>query len=136
MEGKYLYFSKSIADDSTYDAGDSILYPASSLRAIEPHNTTTLNLWFDHAIVGTAADADTFWEGQTVRKNDLIQLTITAQKHKEVMTSIINAITNPSVSGLITIADQMTAHTIGTTAITGLYINSNITAVAAITRVT
>ena len=135
MEGKYLYFSKSISGDNTYDAGDSIVYPASSLRAIEPHNTTTLNLWFDHAIVGQAADADTFFEGQAVIKNDLIQLTITAQTHKEVITSIVNAITNPSQTGLITIADQVTSHTIGTTTVTGLYINSNITAVAAITRV-
>ena len=121
--GKYLYFANTIGGDG-FDQNEMVIYPAEALRGIEPADGgTTLNLWFDPMEVTTIVAADDV---------DLVQLTVTALKHKDVSTAIINAITSPSVTGLVTIADENTANP--STGTTGLYIHSDITAVAAITK--
>mgnify|MGYP003112728376 CR=1 FL=1 len=115
MEGKFLYFANAIGGDG-FDQDEMITYPATSLRAIEPADGgTTLNLWFTPAEITTVAATD---------DADLVQLTVTALKHKEVVQAIVKSINASSVKGLIVVADEVNS----------IYLHTNITAVAAITK--
>tara|TARA_R100000315_G_C5222706_1_gene134325 strand:- start:1147 stop:1476 length:330 start_codon:yes stop_codon:yes gene_type:complete len=69
-----------IADIGTSNVGFS--YPIEHLRGMHPASDTTLNLYFTpiHEM-GLAPDKD----------NDIFILTITANKHKDVMQSIVEA---------------------------------------------
>lgn len=113
----YLYFANAISGGSSagFDQGEMITYPVTSLRAIEPANGgVTLNLWFD--------SADTPMCNCTT--TDLIQLTVTALKHKQVTLAITRAINSPGVTGTIVIADEVNS----------LFLHPNITAIAKIVR--
>lgn len=114
----YLYFANAISGGATsgFDQGEMITYPVTSLRAIEPGPTggTTLYLWFD--------SADTPMCNCTT--TDLIVLTVTALKHKEVTLAITRAINSPGVTGTIVIADEVNS----------LFLHSNITAISKIVR--
>mgnify|MGYP003140124031 CR=1 FL=1 len=115
MDGKYLYFANAIGGDG-FDQNEMITYPVSALRAIEPADGgTTLNLWFNPAEFTTVAATD---------DADLVQLTVTALKHKEVIQAITKAINSSTVNGLIIVADEPNSS----------YLDTNITAVAAITK--
>ena len=115
MEGKYLYFANAIGGDG-FDQNEMITYPATALRAIEPADGgTTLNLWFSPAEFTTVAATDDV---------DLVQLTVTALKHKEVIEAIVSAIKFPHSGALIVVADEVNSE----------YLHTNITAVAAITK--
>ena len=123
MEGKFLYFCNAIGGDG-FDQNEMVCYPASSLRGMEPADGgTTLNLWFTPMEITTVAATD---------DADLVQLTVTALKHKDVIQAIAEAINLPSSTGVITVADEVATHHDGTT--TGVYLHANITAVAAITK--
>ncbi len=115
MEGKFLYFANALGGDG-FDQNEMITYPATALRAIEPADGgTTLNLWFNPAEFTTVAATD---------DADLVQLTVTALKHKEVIQAITKSINAPSPRGLIVVADEPNS----------IYLHENIIAVAAITK--
>lgn len=72
-----------------------VMYPALSFRGAYPASDTTLELYFTPlAEIGKAPGKD----------NDIVTLTITANKHKETTTDLIEAI-NHSEEYLISIFD-------------------------------
>jgi|688.fasta_scaffold700249_2 hypothetical protein len=106
---KFLYVrsTTAIADDD--DNAGSNLFPASSFLGAESTSDTSLSLYFkQRKNQFLAADSAT-----TEGKADVVVLTCTANKQKEVMLAIAEAITGVakkySKTGIITIADDYTA---------------------------
>ena len=108
---KYLYFMEQT--DGAFDAAqDAVMYPASSFKGFSASGTTTTLLLHFHGILGQDEDA-----------HDVVTLTITANKQKEVMTAIAQAITGakvPHSDGVIVVADDSNS----------VYADSRITACA------
>ena len=101
---KYLYFCKGGSGDKLFDAAhDVAVYPVSSFRGFTNQTTTQTHLGMLFApIEGQIDNADV---------SDVVTLTITSDKHKEVIEAILAAIDAPKVAGtgksMIVIADLM-----------------------------
>ena len=94
---KYLYFME--ATDGQFDtAQDAVCYPVSSFQGFSASGTQTTLLLHFSGVLGQDEDA-----------YDVVTLTITANKQKEVMTAIAQAITgakSPHSDGVIVVADD------------------------------
>ena len=105
---KYLYFCVGGTDGLFNAAHDVVVYPVSRFRGFTNQSTdqTHLAMLFE-PMEGEVGDAD----GGGDDVNDVVRLTITSDKHKEVISSILAAIEAPIISGhgknMITIADNM-----------------------------
>ena len=100
---KYLYFCKGGTDLAFNAAHDVAVYPVSSFRGFTNQTTTQTHLGMLFApIEGQIDNADV---------SDVVTLTITSDKHKEVIEAILAAIDAPKVAGtgksMIVIADIM-----------------------------
>ena len=101
---KYLYFCKGGSGDKLFNAAhDVAVYPVSSFRGFTNQTTTQTHLGMLFApIEGQIDNADV---------SDVVTLTITSDKHKEVIEAILAAIDAPKVAGtgksMIVIADIM-----------------------------
>ena len=95
MEGKYLYFASD--DDTSPDgAGDSILYPVNSIAGMEPDASNSLKIYFKPRNTSSFVEDD----------HESVSITITGNKHKQVMDAIIAEINSGSRDGgFITVAD-------------------------------
>ena len=99
---KYLYFCKGGSGDKLFNAAhDVAVYPVSSFRGFTNQTTTQTHLGMLFApIEGQIDNADV---------SDVVTLTITSDKHKEVIEAILAAIDAPKVAGtgksMIVIAD-------------------------------
>ena len=94
---KFLYFMEQT--DGAFDAAqDAVCYPVSSLQGFSADGTTTQLALHFSGVLGQDEDA-----------YDVVTLTITANKQKEVMTAIAQAITgakSPHSDGVIVVADD------------------------------
>ena len=108
---KFLYFMQET--DGAFDsAQDAVCYPVSSFQGFSASGTTTTLLLHFSGILGQDEDA-----------YDVVTLTITENKQKEVMTAIAQAITGakaPHSDGVIVVADDSNS----------VYADSRITACA------
>tara|TARA_R100000544_G_C2168461_1_gene31057 strand:+ start:19 stop:474 length:456 start_codon:yes stop_codon:yes gene_type:complete len=131
----YLYFrtQATLADDD--DIAQSAMFPASSFLGCHPTGDAILKLHFKSMNLQDVSatrviqnDTDITSASIMVKQGhdletDVVFLTITANKHKEVMTAIANAISQPG--GMIVVADDLTNNT--------EYLHANITACGSIT---
>ena len=102
---KYLYFRTEATDANDDAAGDSALFPASSLMGMQPTSDTALTLYFKSMLRGSgnegAGDALA-----NLDNNDSVILTVSANTHLVAMTAIIKAINNPSSAEVIIVAND------------------------------
>ena len=133
----YLYFRTQATlanDDAVADSG---LFPVSSFLGMHPTSDTALTLFFKPRkfVDSTSSVALNPIQGQTVAAStlqiiaskteaDSVILTITANKHKEVMQALCNTMTQ-SQAGFINVADDESG--------TPSYLHPNITACGTIT---
>tara|TARA_R100000541_G_scaffold21152_1_gene30993 strand:+ start:814 stop:1233 length:420 start_codon:yes stop_codon:yes gene_type:complete len=100
---KYLYFRTEATDANDDAAGDSALFPASSLTGMQPTSDTALTLYFKSMLRGSgnegAADAVA-----SLDNNDSVIVTIPANTHLVAMKAIIKAINTGS--NLIVVAND------------------------------
>jgi hypothetical protein len=134
MNQEVLLYFRTVADEDNDDnngAQTSVCFPASRLRAMNPTGDTTLTLYFD-SLRNHQGDED---QADEVTVSDEVALTITANKHKEVMTALIQAIngkkSNPKSDGILVVADDVTTNAADAT-VAAVYFNSNVTACGAI----
>ena len=101
---KYLYFRTEATDANDDAAGDSAMFPVSSLMGMQPTSDTALTLYFKSMLRGSgnegAGDALA-----NLDNNDSVTVTISANTHLVAMQTIANAINN-SASSLIVIAND------------------------------
>jgi len=131
----YLYFrtQATIADDD--DIAQSAMFPASSFLGCHPTSDSAMKLHFKSMNLQDVSatrviqnDTDITSASIMVKQGhdletDTVFLTITANKHKEVMQSIANSIAQ--AKGFITVADDVSG--------APSYLHANITACGAIT---
>ena len=124
---KYLYF-RTVADEDDDDAAaDTLALPARRIVAMAPSADTTITVWFE-----SVNNMHTSGDNELVLKDSAV-ITVTAHRHKKVLQSIVRAINGgPHQSGFITVADDTTTDFDGTTR-AAVYIDNDITAMAAIT---
>ena len=124
---KYLYF-RTVADEDDDDAAaDTLALPARRIVAMAPSADTTITVWFE-----SVNNMQTDGANELVLKDSAV-ITVTAHRHKKVLQSIVRAINGgPHQSGFITVADDATTDYDGTTR-AAVYIDNDITAMAAIT---
>ncbi len=77
---KYFYFSTGDAADAT---GEAALYPVDALRGVDPTAATTIALHFNPQDITTVATSDDV---------DVVALTITSGKIKEVLKALVEEI--------------------------------------------
>jgi len=137
MMENYLYFrtQATIANDD--DIAQSAMFPASSFMGCYPSSDTSLKLHFKSIFLQDVAatrviqnDTDLTSASIMVKQphdlhTDHVILTITANKHKEVMKAISVAINTYEYGGFVTVADDRTSFT--------EYLHADITACGAIT---
>tara|TARA_R100001369_G_scaffold23952_1_gene43980 strand:+ start:166 stop:627 length:462 start_codon:yes stop_codon:yes gene_type:complete len=133
----YLYFrtQATIADDD--DIAQSAMFPASSFLGCYPTSDNAMKLHFKSMNLQDVAatrviqnDTDLTSASIMVKQGhdletDTVLLTITANKHKEVMKAISVAVNTYEYGGFVTVADDKTSFT--------EYLHANITACGAIT---
>jgi len=93
---KYLYFMEQT--DGAFDAAqDAVMYPSSAFKGFSASGTATTLLLHFHGLLGQDEDV-----------HDVVTLTITSNKQKEVMTAIAQAITSTGSmkDGVVVIADD------------------------------
>ena len=131
----YLYFrtQATLADDD--DIAQSAMFPASSFLGCHPTSDSAMKLHFKSMNLQDVSatrviqnDTDITSASIMVKQGhdletDTVFLTITANKHKEVMQSIANSIAQ--AKGFITVADDVSG--------APSYLHANITACGAIT---
>ena len=124
---KYLYF-RTVADEDDDDAAaDTLALPARRIVAMAPSADTTITVWFE-----SVNNMQTDGANELVLKDSAV-ITVTAHRHKKVLQSIVRAINGgPHQVGFITVADDTTTDFDGTTR-AAVYIDSDISAMAAIT---
>ena len=124
---RYLYF-RTVADEDDDDAAaDTLALPARRIVAMGPSAAGTLTVWFE-----SVNNMYTQGDAEEVIKDSAV-ITITSRRHKKVMQSIVRAINGgPHSDGFITGADDTTTDFDGTTR-AAVYIDNDITAMAAIT---
>ena len=133
----YLYFRTQATLAQDDDVAQSGLFPVSSFLGMHPTSDTALTLFFKprQLVDSTSSVALNPLQGQTVAastlqtiasktETDNVILTITANKHKEVMQALCNTMTQ-SQAGFINVADDESG--------TPSYLHANITACGAIT---
>tara|TARA_R100000388_G_scaffold81589_1_gene60264 strand:+ start:1821 stop:2216 length:396 start_codon:yes stop_codon:yes gene_type:complete len=102
---KYLYFRTEATDANDDATGDSACFPASSLMGMQPTNDSELTLYFRSITrqhPGGSADSSA-----NLANHDTVVLNLTtANTHLECMKAISRAVTFPSVTGLIIIAND------------------------------
>ena len=123
---KYLYIRTEADEDDDDDAARSIALPSSRIVAIAPASDTTLTIWFESVNnIFTAGD------NELVLKDSVV-LNVTAHRHKEVASKIIQAINGgPHDDGWIVVADDSTTDFDASTR-SAVYIHPDITSVGAI----
>ena len=115
----YLYFRTQATLAQDDDVAQSGLFPVSSFLGMHPTSDTALTLFFKPRLIvdSTSSVALNPIQGQTVAAStlqtiaskteaDSVILTITANKHKEVMQAICNTMTQ-SQAGFINVADDI-----------------------------
>ncbi len=125
MKEVYLYFRTvgAIGDDDA--AGDSAMYPLSSLKGMVPSADDTLNLYFTPAIAVMADGQD-----GAVVNNDKIVVTLSSNNtHKDVITKLSRLFAGAANGGIhhdgfIDVVDDVA----GTAAVTGIAGLSTMTA--------
>ena len=124
---KYLYF-RTVADEDDDDAAaDTLALPARRIVAMAPSADTTITVWFE-----SVNNMQTDGANELVLKDSAV-ITVTAHRHKKVLQSIVRSINGgPHSDGFITVADDTTTDFDGTTR-AAVYIDNDITAMAAIT---
>lgn len=124
---KYLYF-RTVADEDDDDAAaDTLALPARRIVAMAPSADTTITVWFE-----SVNNMQTDGANELVLKDSAV-ITITAHRHKKVLQSIVRAINGgPHSDGFIVVADDTTTDYDGTTR-DAVYIDNDISAMAAIT---
>ena len=92
---KYLYFMEET--DGLFDAAqDAVAYPLSSFKGFGASGTDTTLLLHFHGMLGQDEDA-----------HDVVTLTITQNKHKEVIQALASAFNEgPHSTGFIVVADD------------------------------
>jgi len=102
---KYLYFRTEATDANDDAAGDSALFPASSLMGMQPTSDTALTLYFKSMLRGPgnegAGDALA-----NLDNNDSVIVTISANTHLVAMQTITEAINDESLSSTLIIAND------------------------------
>tara|TARA_R110000764_G_C10694978_1_gene344361 strand:+ start:36 stop:452 length:417 start_codon:yes stop_codon:yes gene_type:complete len=108
---KYLYFNNAGTDGQIDAADDVLCVPASRFRGFNQPGTTRTEITLYFAPVEGPIELGTNLASASV--SDTVVLTITSDKHKEVIDAIISAIDAPVIAGsgknVITIADDMNA---------------------------
>jgi|TARA_R110000824_G_scaffold122166_1_gene278937 hypothetical protein len=124
---RYLYF-RTVADEDNDDAAaDTLALPARRIVAMAPSADTTITVWFE-----SVNNMQTDGANELVLKDSAV-ITVTAHRHKKVLQSIVRSINGgPHSDGFITVADDTTTDFDGTTR-AAVYIDSDISAMAAIT---
>ena len=124
---KYLYF-RTVADEDDDDAAaDTLALPARRIVAMAPSADTTITVWFE-----SVNNMHTAGDNELVLKDSAV-ITVTTHRHKKVLQSIVRAINGgPHSDGFIVVADDTTTDFDGTTR-AAVYIDNDITAMAAIT---
>ena len=133
----YLYFRTQatlVDDDAKEDSG---LFPVSSFLGMNPTSDTALTLFFKPRRLvdstsnlalnphqGQTVDDSTLQQVSSKTESDSVVLTITANKHKEVMQALCNTMTQ-SQAGFINVADDISG--------APSYLHPNITACGTIT---
>ena len=105
---KYLYFMEQTDGDFS-GTGDAVAYPASSFQGFDTPGNTTLDLYFD-GMFSSDGGGD----------NDKVTLTVTQNKHKELMNKIVREINSGGGDNFIVVADDSNS----------IYLDSDITACA------
>ena len=124
---KYLYIRTEADEDDDDDAARSIALPSSRIVAIAPASDTTLTIWFE-----SVNNMFTSGDDEIVKKDSVV-LNVTAHRHKEVASKIIQAINGgPHDDGWIVVADDTTTDYDASTR-SAVYIHGDITSVGAIT---
>ena len=124
---KYLYIRTEADEDDDDDAARSIALPSSRIVGIAPASDTTLTIWFE-----SVNNMHTAGDNELVLKDSVV-LNVTAHRHKEVASKIIQAINGgPHDDGWIVVADDTTTDYDASTR-SAVYIHSDITSVGAIT---
>jgi len=104
-KNKYLYFRTEATDANDDAAGDSALFPASSLMGMQPTSDTALTLYFKSMLRGSgnegAGDALA-----NLDNNDSVILTVSANTHVVAMKAIVDAINNDNFPGFLVIAND------------------------------
>jgi len=135
----YLYFRTQTVITNDDDESSSVVFPVSSFLGAHPTSDTALTLFFKprklvdstamHALETdeketAGAVASTLQRLTSQTKTDNVTLTITANKHKEVIQALCNTMTQ-SQAGFINVADDLSGDP--------RYLHPNITACGAIT---
>ena len=132
----YLYFRTNATLAQDDDVAQSGLFPVSSFLGMHPTSNTALTLFFKPRLLVDSTsslalnqdtDLVTVSTLQTLAsktESDSVVLTITANKHKEVMQALCNTMTQ-SQAGFINVADDVSG--------APSYLHPNITACGAIT---
>tara|TARA_R100000655_G_C2940574_1_gene185576 strand:+ start:442 stop:813 length:372 start_codon:yes stop_codon:yes gene_type:complete len=113
---KYFYFRNVAALGDDDAATDSIMIPVANIMGVQQASDTTLDIFFES-------------ENQRGGLGEVLQfskvtLTVKTAKRRELMEAIASATNNaPHEDGIITVADD----------VTGVYLTSDITAVASMT---
>ena len=113
---KYFYFRNVAALENDDAATDSIMVPVANIMGVQQASDTTLDIFFES-------------ENQRGGLGEVLQfskvtLTVKTAKRRELMEAIASATNNaPHEDGIITVADD----------VTGVYLTSDITAVASMT---
>ena len=124
---KYLYFRTVADEDDDEAAADTLALPARRIVAMAPSADTTITVWFE-----SVNNMQTDGANELVLKDSAV-ITVTAHRHKKVLQSIVRSINGgPHSDGFITVADDATTDFDGTTR-AAIYIDSDISAMAAIT---
>ena len=125
MNEVYLYFRTvaAIGDDDA--AGDSAMYPLSSLKGMVPSADDTLNLYFTPAIAVMADGQD----GAVVNNDKIVVSLSSNNTHKDVITRLSRLFAGAANGGIhhdgfIDVVDDVA----GTTAVTGIAGLSTMTA--------
>jgi len=137
---KWLYFRDLTNVDSddgspgtNYNLATSAMIPANRLINMTPVNTTLLRLEF--RAVRHSNTSGSRYQRSHAPHSDLVDLKITAGKHKEVMQSITSAINSPSRNPFIIIADDVITFVDESTRATGEYIDFNLDQNAAVNNI-
>jgi len=102
---KYLYFRTEATDANDDAAGDSALFPASSLMGMQPTSDTALTLYFKSMLRGSGNEG----AGDSLANldnNDSVIVTVSANTHLPAMRAIIDAINNQNLPSVLVIAND------------------------------
>jgi len=105
-KNKFLYFRTEATDANDDAAGDSALFPASSLMGMQPTADSSLTLYFKSMLRGSGNEgaADGL---ANLDNNDSVVLTLSsANTHLAAMRSIVEAINNNNLPSIVVVAND------------------------------